>query len=171
MVGIVGDDEEVVAKKHVHAEGTVVLQSVSHYKDQLEKQYWKRTTTGKSRAIYQINIKNHDLFLYNPLKSLESYEKYDIIREGGQVCPFLSCRFPVSIWKKTFREVRREKARYSKEEASKILTSRFDYYRQQMTEKGCYDLEGELVIREQGDSFVGEADIVYSKKQKKYQQF
>ena len=67
--------------------------------------------------------------------------------------------------------MRREKAHYSKEEASKILTGRFDYYRQQMTENGCYDLEGELVIREQGDSFVGEADIVYSKKQKKYQQF
>lgn len=170
-VKIVGDNEEVVAKKHVRAAGTVVLQSVYHYQDSLKKQYQKRKITGKSRTIYQINIKNHDLFLYNPLKSLESYEKYDIIREGGQVCPFLSCRFPVFVWKKTFREIQQEKSRYSQEEAAKLLTGRFDYYRQQMTEKGCYDLEGELVIREQGDCFVGEADIVYSKKQKKYQQF
>ena len=109
-VKIVGDNEEVVAKKHVRAAGTVVLQSVYHYEDSLKKQYQKRKITGKSRTIYQINIKHHDLFLYNPLKSLESYEKYDIIREGGQVCPFLSCRFPVFVWKKTFREIQQEKS-------------------------------------------------------------
>ena len=168
-VKIVGDNDEVVARKHVRATGTVVLRSVYHYEDILKKSYQKREITGKSRTIYQIGIKNKTLFLYNPLKSLESYKKYDIIREGGQVCPFLSYRFPISFRKKTFQEVREEKTQYSGEEAEAILTGRFDYYRQQMAEKGCYDMEGELVIGEQGDRFVGKADIVYSREQKTYQ--
>lgn len=168
-VKIVGDNDEVVARKHVRATGTVVLRSVYHYEDVLKKSYQKREITGKSRTIYQIGIKNKNLFLYNPLKSLESYKKYDIIREGGQVCPFLSYRFPISFRKKTFQEVREEKTQYSGEEAVAILTGRFDYYRQQMAEKGCYDMEGELVIGEQGDRFVGKADIVYSREQKTYQ--
>ena len=41
----------------------------------------------------------------NPLNNLETCEKYDIIREGGNLCPALSLRFPVSHSVKTFREI------------------------------------------------------------------
>ncbi len=160
--------EEVVQKRHVRAAGTVVVQSVPHYEDELPVLYRKQKLTGKQRTLYQICIGNHNLFVYNPLKSLESYEKYDIIREGGRLCPFLSCRFPVFVWKKTFREVCAENGRYSPEEAAGILQDRFDYYRLQMRDNGCYDLEGELSVKERNGSFYGKATIIYSRKQTQY---
>ena len=155
-------------KRHVRAAGTVVVQSVQHYEDELPVPYRKQKLTGKQRTLYQICIGNHNLFVYNPLKSLESYEKYDIIREGGRLCPFLSCRFPVLVWKKTFREVCAENGRYSPEEAAGILQDRFDYYRLQMRDNGCYDLEGELSVKERNGSFYGTATIIYSRKQTQY---
>lgn len=167
-VKIIGDNEEVVQKRHVRAAGTVVVQSVQHYEDELPVPYRKQKLTGKQRTLYQICIGNHNLFVYNPLKSLESYEKYDIIREGGRLCPFLSCRFPVFVWKKTFREVCAENGRYSPEEAAGILQDRFDYYRLQMRDNGCYDLEGELSVKERNGSFYGTATIIYSRKQTQY---
>lgn len=165
---IMGDNDEVVAKKRVRADGIVVLQCVENYRDSMPVKYKKRDYTGRKRDIYKLQCGSRNLFVYNPLKSLESYEKYDIIREGGRLCPFLSLRFPVCLWKKTFREIHEKKTEYSHKEAEEILQKRYIYYCQQMKEKECFDIAGKLSVTKKGESFVGETEIVYSKKQTKY---
>ena len=72
--------------------------------------------------------------LFLPKKNLETFEKYDIIREGGNLCPALSLRFPVSHSVKTFREIVYKKEMYSAKEAGEILKKRFDYYLRQKKE-------------------------------------
>lgn len=167
-VKIIGDNDEVVGKKRVQAQGTVVLRCGLQYRDTLGKSYQSREYSGRSRTLYQLQLGKRNLFFYNPLKSLETYEKYDIIREGGRLCPFLSLRFPVSAWRQTFREIDGGKAQYPKREAEELLQARYAYYLQQLEEKGCYDISGELSVQEQGGSFTGTADIRYSKQQAEY---
>lgn len=167
-VKIIGDNDEIVGKKRVRAQGTVVLQCSKHYEEGLEKSYQSREYSGRSRTLYQVQLGKRNLFFYNPLKSLETYEKYDIIREGGRLCPFLSLRFPVFVWRQKFREVTGGRAKYSKQEAEELLQASYAYYLQQMEEKGCYDISGKLTVQEQEGYFIGTADIRYSKQQTEY---
>lgn len=167
-VKVVGDNEEVVARKRVQAQGTVVLQCTKKYQDVLPKTYQKKEYTGRSLNLYQFQLGKKNLFLYNPLNYLETYEKYDIIREGGQVCPSLSLRFPASVFRRTYKETRFLSASYTEEEAGQILSERYHYYLERMKEKGCFDISGELQIVETAAGFQGTAQVVYSKTQNTY---
>ena len=169
-VKIIGDNETLVKKKAVNAQGTVVLQCQIPYEDRLEKNYEKKEYTGRELGIYQFQVLDKNLFLYNPLNYLETYKKYDIIREGGQLCPFLSQRFPVSVWKKTYRETSYRADCYSKKEAEDLLTKRYEYSMEKMKGSGCFDISGQLQIRDGGSCWIGSANIVYSKEQKGFQE-
>lgn len=169
-VRVVGDNEEVVARKRVQAQGTVVLQCTEAYRDSLEKTYQRKEYTGRALNLYQLQLGEKNLFLYNPLNYLETYEKYDIIREGGRLCPFLSLRFPVSFFRRTYREKEFVAARYTKKEAERILSERYGYYLEQMRNKECFDISGALQVRETAAGFEGMADIVYSKVQDTYKE-
>lgn len=169
-IQVIGDNEEVVGRTNVHAEGTVVLESKMAYTDTLEKNYSKKIRTGRELSVYQFRFGRKDIFLYNPLNYLESYEKYDIIREGGLLCPFLSLRFPVSVWKKTHREIRYEEASYSQKEAEDILQARYDYYLKQLKEQGFTDLSGKLKVTEQGDVYQADGTVKGRREQQQYKE-
>ncbi len=169
-VKIIGDNETLVAKKAVNAQGTVVLRCQRLYEDPLGKSYERKEYTDRELGIYQIQVFGKNLFLYNPLNYLETYEKYDIIREGGRLCPFLSLRFPVSVWKKTYRETSFVPDSYSKKEAESLLKKRYEYALEQMKEAGCFDISGELQVQDAGDCWIGSANIVYSKEQGSYEE-
>ena len=67
---------------------------------------------------------------------METYEKCDIIREGGQILPELSLRFPAYFWKQCFAEVKYTHAKYSFKEAEALLNERFGYYLKEQEELG-----------------------------------
>ncbi len=169
-VRIVGDNETLVGKKAVTAQGTVVLRCQKSYEDTLPKDYTRKEYTDRQLAIYQFQFFGKNLFVYNPLNYLETYEKYDIIREGGQLCPFLSQRFPVSIWKKTYRETVFHSDTYHKREAESLLAKRYEYVLEQMQSKGCYDISGDFRVIDGGDCWIGSSSVGYSKEQKCYQE-
>ncbi len=165
---IIGDNDEVVARKRVQAQGSVVLECTREYRDTLKKEYLHKIYTGRERELYQFSWEKRNLFLYNPLKYLETFEKCDIIREGGRLCPSLSLRFPLSVWKQTARETRYVPDRYSKQEAQDILTERYQYELEKMRQQLCYDISGELKVTETGSGYEARAVITYRKEQKEY---
>lgn len=168
VVKIFGDNQEMIAKRFVHAEGNVVLSMKENYQDSLPKQYKKKVYTARTRSIHEWQFGDTKFFCYNPLKNLETYEKYDIIREGGKLCPFLSTRFPVGHYVKTFREILYQKAEYSKKEAGKVLQERFAYYLEQKKEAG-YELKKQDVSLLAGqDSYQYAGTLVFWKKQSSY---
>ena len=68
-VKVVGDNDVVVARKRVHAEGEVVLQCKYDYRDSVPKVWQQKKYTGRSRTIYQLQLGAKHLFYYNPVKS------------------------------------------------------------------------------------------------------
>ena len=136
VVKIYGDDQSLMEKEYVHAEGTVVLEETEDYQDVLHKQYQKKVYTAREKRIQEWQIGSSKFFCYNPLKKLETFEKYDIIREGGQLCPFISVRFPIRHYEKRFREITYKKAVYSQKEADEILQKRLEYYLLKKKKKG-----------------------------------
>lgn len=167
-VKIYGDNQELVEKKYVHAEGTVILSVQKNYQDTLEKEYQKKVYTGRTKKIYELQLGEMNFFCYNPLKNLETFEKYDIIREGGNLCPALSLRFPVSHSVKTFREIVYKKEMYSAKEAGEILKKRFDYYLRQKKEAGYVLKDQDVSFENHREDYQYKGNLVFWKEQETY---
>ncbi|MDD7403691.1 MAG: sporulation protein YqfD [Butyribacter sp.] len=170
VVRIYGDNQELKEKDFVHAEGIVVLENSVDYKQKLKKTYSKKKYTGRERKIYEWQIGKKKFFSYNPLKNLETYEKYDIIREGGQLYPFVSLRFPIATYVKTFRETEYKKAQYSKEEASEILEAKYDDYLTEQKQAGYVVKKQKAELQEHEDCYLLQGQIVFWKEQKTYRE-
>ncbi len=168
VVDIFGDNQELVEKDFVHAEGNVVLSVKEHYKDSLAKRYEKKVYTGRERRVHELQVGESKFFYYNPLKNLETFEKYDIIREGGKLCPFLSQRFPVSHSVKTFREIIYQRQVYSAKEAEEILEKRFAYYLQQKKEAGYVLKEQDVSFENHREDYQYKGNLVFWKEQETY---
>lgn len=169
-VKIYGDNQELLEKDYVRAEGIVILEQSKDYHKTIGINYKEKVYTGRERKIYEWKVGTHNFFCYNPLNNLETYEKYDIIREGGQICPFVSLRFPVWCYVKTFREVEYRNAKYSKKEATAILQAQYKDYLSRQKEK-AYQLKDESVMFEQErDGYSLKGEVVFWKEQKTYKE-
>lgn len=168
IVKIYGDNQEIVEKERVHADGTVIIETKERYEDVLQKEYSKKVYTGRQRAVHEWQFGETNFFCYNLLKNLETYKNYDIIREGGKVCPFLSTRVPVSHYVKTFREITCQNAEYSEKEAQKFLEERFSDYLSKKEAEG-YQLEEQNVsLTDKKEEYIYSGELVFRKEQNNY---
>ncbi|MBR1742541.1 MAG: sporulation protein YqfD [Lachnospiraceae bacterium] len=168
VVNIKGDGEVLVGKDYVHAEGDVILKEEENYREELPKNYKKKEYTGRERKIYEWDFFDKKFFLYNPLNNLESYEKYDIIREVGLLCPEVSLRFPVKSYVKLFREIRYVSAGYHEEEAERILEEHYEDYIREKKEAGYGLVRTSVRLAESEGSYFYQGHLVFYRKQEKY---
>lgn len=165
---IIGDGDELVKKRHVRAEGKVVIESVKKYEDKLNESYSKKEYTGKNKYLYNINLFGKNVFFYNPLNHLETYKKCDIIREGGQIFKDLSQRFPVYFWRQCFAEVKNTEANYTDEEAEELLNERFNYYLEEQEQNGYKVIDARLFVEKAGGRYIAHSDVKVQKEQAVY---
>lgn len=165
---ILGDGDELVKKRRVRAEGKVVIESTKKYKDELKESYSRKEYTGRNKYLYNINLFGKNVFFYNPLNNLETYEKCDIIREGGQVLKELSLRFPMYFWRQCFAEVKYTPAKYSVTEARELLNERFEYYLQKQQQRGYKIISAELYVEKINGIYTAFSDVKMQKEQNKY---
>ena len=155
-------------REYVHADGDVILETTQEYSDSISKKQDKRSYTGRTKNIFEWQIAGHSFFCHNPLKNLETYKKYDIIREGGKVCPEVSLRFPLSCYKKTYREYMLQSDMLSKKEAKKALLQRYKRYIRHKKEKG-YALKTEKIrFYQKGNAFLCKGSLVFWRKEDTY---
>lgn len=165
---ITGDGDELIRKRRVKAEGKVVIGSIKKYREELPVSYSKKEYTGRSKYLYNICFPGHKVFFYNPLNNLETYKKCDIIREGGQILPGLSLRFPVYFWRQCFAEVKYTDSEYTAKEAGELLNKRFGYYLEELGESGYKVTEAELSVKKDGSRYVAVSDVKVQKEQGLY---
>lgn len=162
---IIGDGDELVRKRRVRAEGKVVIESIKKYKDELPEKYSKKEYTGRKKYLYNIITPVSNVFFYNPLNNLETYKKYDIIREGGQIFRELSQRFPVYFWRQCFAEVKYTDTKYQEEEAKELLNERFGYYLEEQEKNGYKIIDARLFVKKEGGRYIAYSDVKVQKKQ------
>lgn len=168
VVDVKGDGDMLVEQDYVHADGDVILQEKKKYQGILKKNYKKKVFTGRERRLYEWELFGKKFFLYNPLNNLESYQKYDIIRKGGILCPEISLRFPVIYHVKIFKETRYAAAVYKREEAKKILENRYRDAIKRKSEKGYKLVRADLYFKSSEDAYFYEGNLVFQKKQEKH---
>ena len=106
-----------------------------------------------------------NVFFYNPLNNLETYQKYDIIREGGQLFKELSQRFPVYFWRQCFAEIKYTDARYSEKEAKELLNERFAYYLKEQEDNGYKIIDARLFVQKERGRYIASSDVKVQKEQ------
>lgn len=168
VVKIKGDGDALVETDYVYADGDVILEEKTDYRDILEKRYKKKVYTGRERKIYEWNLSGKKFFLYNPLNNLESYKKYDIIRKGDVFGQKISLRFPVKLNVKIFREVKYVPAFYTKEEAKRILGERYRDERERRKEQGFQMVRDSVYFKASENRYAYEGSLVFQKKQEKH---
>ena len=165
---ITGDNNEFIRKRRVRAEGKVVIESVKKYKDGLPEKYSKKEYTGREKYLYNIIVSGTNVFFYNPLNNLETYQKYDIIREGGQLFKELSQRFPVYFWRQCFAEIKYTEANYTDDEAKEFLNERFKYYLEEQEQSGYKIIDARLFVEKAGGRYIAHSDVKVQKEQAVY---
>lgn len=168
IVDIIGDNDTLVGEEYVKAEGDVLIEYTKEYTDELEIKQKQKIYTGTEKKIYQWNIAGQQIFLHNPLNHLETSQKYDIIREGGQFFPLLSAYVPMEYWITTYRVTRIEDKEYTEQEAKAVLEKKLQDYLQKKQEQGCLIQQSSPVIQKNGDKYLCQDQIVWWKEQTKY---
>lgn len=169
VVPIIGDNDEVLRKAKVKAEGIVILQSSERFYGSFKKKQKKKVYTGRRKEVYKILAFNKEFFIHNPLNDLETSKKCDILYDGGCVCPFLSKRFPVSVWKIIFEKYKYVDVEYSLDEATDIMKEKYADYIRKKKEKGYKLMNDDFSVTEQRESYRASGIMTWQKRQTRYE--
>ena len=169
VVPIVGDNDEIIRKSRVKAEGIVVLESREMFYGMQKKRQKRKVYTGRTKEIYKISAFGKEFFIHNPLNDLETSKKCAILYEGGCVCPFLSKRFPISVWKITYKKYEYVYVNCSLDEARQCMKDEYTDYIRKKEKKGYKLVKTDFSVSEQGDCYKASGNITWQKKQTHYE--
>lgn len=167
IVDIIGDNDTNLGQQFVEAQGDILIETKKNYRDEWDIRQKRKIYTGKEKKIYEWNFGGKQFFLHNLLNHLESRQKYDIIREGGQFLGLLSAYFPMEYWVTTYRMTDMREYEYGESEAKEILEKRLQTYLHRKQEQGDWLQQSDPVITRQGNKYVCEDQIIWWKKQQK----
>ena len=100
---------------------------------------------------------------------METSKKCAILYEGGCVCPFLSKRFPISVWKITYKKYEYVYVNCSLDEARRCMKDEYTDYIRKKEKKGYKLVKTDFSVSEQGDCYKASGNITWQKKQTHYE--
>lgn len=143
ILPIYDDGKSLSSVRYVRADGDILLQTQTYYRDELPLTSLKKQYTGRYRINYGAKIGSLPFALPH---QRERYEKYDVWTETVQAKLFENFYLPLKLTKYTVKEYEMIKINYTKEQAEKILQSNFEYFIQKLKEKGVQIFENDVKI-------------------------
>lgn len=140
VIDIVGDNDLLVRKEAVEADGDIYLNTWFTYRQEYPLHYKKKEYTGKVKKKYILRCPGYEISFQNPLISLENWKHYDIIGERNLWKP------PFEVVEVEYREFIWKDAIYSKEEATKIANAWFSAYLKELEEKEIQVLDNQVKL-------------------------
>ena len=140
-VSIIGDNDVLVGKHSVVADGDVWLKTVYHYEHSFATTITEPKKTGQQKTGLEIYVGNHKIFSYTPRYS---YTKYDIMKEDVYIK--LSQNFILPFRKRTitYAEYEEIKRTYQKEEAQELAEQYKNRYLQYLQEQNVTIVDTEF---------------------------
>ena len=137
IVEVIGDDEAVVKRNSVSAEGEISLLTRVDYEDSINIHHLAKNKTGKDITVYTICFNGNRFSIKNPLKWFDNSSNYDIINNVcvDEKCIPLNSR--LKITEKKYICYEQAEMEYSEKEAEGILKSRFESRKMEYEESGC----------------------------------
>lgn len=141
VIDIVGDNDLLVRKEAVEADGDIYLNTQYTYRKEYSLAYKKKEYTGKTKKTYDLEGFGYEISLQNPLISFENWKHYDIIGEKY----FLKADMKLGV--KEYREFIWKDSVYSKEEITRIANAWFQAYLEELEEKEIKVLENNVTLQ------------------------
>lgn len=143
ILPIYDDSKALRSVQYVCADGDVLLQTQTHYRDELALTTRQKRYTGRSRNHYSVNIGGMPFAL--PVHG-EAYEQSDVLAQTRQAKFFENFYLPLQLTKYTVKEYEMIEIKYTKEQAQEILQSNFEYFIKKLKEKGVQIFENDVKI-------------------------
>lgn len=153
VVDIIGDNDLLLRKDAVAADGDIMLETRYQYQDSRELNYKGKDFTGKSKKRLYIEAFQKRIEWLWPVNFWERYESYDKIVEPHS---FLS--FTVgTIWE---REYLLSDKTYSDSEAKAYLEKKFQIYTKKIIEKGVIIKQNNVKIKKIGKKLSAQGTLL-----------
>jgi similar to stage IV sporulation protein len=146
VIEIMGDFEELISKEIVVADGDVMLKTYYNYEKEFKRSYIDKIYTKDKFSIYGLSILGKQMFFYNPLKKMKSFDKYDIIVNDNSLRLNNSFYLPVTGFHKQYVEYTEKKKKYSKNQAIDKAREELVQYIEKLKEKGVSIIENNVKI-------------------------
>lgn len=121
VLGLQNDDGTLKKKEGVHADGDIQLRTTQSITFTCDRIYKVKNYTGYEKKILELKLFNKKIYFLNPLKGFDKAKKYDIIANVCNVSVSKSFILPLSYGQTCYRQYEEVEARYTLEQAKKIL--------------------------------------------------
>ena len=142
-IDVLNDAKEVVSQNYVKADADIVLQTTEVYEDYIAKEYEVKNYTKKKKSALNIKCGNYHFrlgVLKNSYKSSETHTSENQVKIGENFY------LPLSFGKTKIIEYQTQTKEYTNEELETLLRTNFEYYCNELEEKGVVILEKNLQI-------------------------
>ncbi|MFW5676874.1 MAG: sporulation protein YqfD [Acetivibrio ethanolgignens] len=156
VVDIVGDNELLLRKEAVEADGDIYLNTWISYHQEYPLKYKRKEYTGKIKKKYTIQCLGYEISFDNPLKSLENWTQYDIIGERSILYS------PVELVTTEYREYRKKDAVYSEKEITQMAKDWFTVYLKELEEKKIKVLDNQVKLTVTADKCIAAGSLYVS---------
>lgn len=153
LVEITGDDDTIVKKNVVRAEGTVSLLTQISYEDCINRNYVEKNKTGKVINVYTFYWNDKCFSVKNPLKWFDNSDSYDIINYVCLKKNIIPMDITLQIKKSRYICYEKKTKEYTKQEAENLLQSRFESKKEEYEENGYQIQEENLEITAKQDKY------------------
>jgi similar to stage IV sporulation protein len=157
IVTVMGDFDEIISKEPVVADADIRCSSYYDYYEAFPMDYIDKQYTGNQKKGYYLMFFGRKLFLYNPRYS---YLTYDIIVNEKKLHLTPSFYLPIRYGTITTKEVKKEKTKYTEEEAAAIARKRLDRYMNRLIENNVIITENNVRITIENNKCITQGRIL-----------
>lgn len=147
VVEVVGDNDVVVGKKAVAADGDITLTTSYSYEDSITLLHKERVPTGRRFRLWTFDIYDYRFYLYNPIKKFETFTKYDIMMSGDFVKFGDSISLPIEKSCKEYIEVTETEEKYKEDEVLLLAKKHYDRYLEKLAKKDIIVLKDTVTYK------------------------
>lgn len=156
-VVVKNESGEMIKQEYGNADADILAKTVYNYNDRVLKEYEEKQYTGKQKSSYGIKLFGKNIYLFS---KRAGYELYDKTVEQTQLRLADNFYLPVYLWKSYYSEYRLLGYTYTEAEAKELLNKNLNDFFTELMEKGVQIIENNVTIRDEGDSYAAEGDIV-----------
>jgi similar to stage IV sporulation protein len=140
---IYNDESEVASWQYVAADADIVIRRTRSYRDEVALAAEQKVYTGREKSRYLLRIGNLPFALPD---FGNDYEQSDTVSYLTQLQVSENFYLPVYIQKFTVREYEKQEILYTEEESREILSADFQYFVENLEEKGVQIFENNVKI-------------------------
>lgn len=159
-IDLKGDDQEIIRQDPIPADADIYIKSFYQYEQTFPLTYIDKVYTENRTQYYSLTLFGRELYLLNPLKNYDKYEKSDCFTMVNQLKLNHNFYLPV-LWKRTqhfeFEEIEKT---YTEEEALQKAQAELELYMSRLKKSDVKILDNQVQFQMEEDNYVAKGKLI-----------